>query len=297
VATSLTGAGDVATSPAPSVVAPRRARRRRTAEWTDSLLAQARALVAHRELLLLVAQREVKVRYRQTALGVLWAVAQPLSLMLVLTVFCSYFLGIRTAEIPYPLFSYVGLLPWTFLTTTLSFATPSLINQSHIITKIYFPREIVPLATVVAALVDFASAGLVLLGLLAFYQVMPTWNVLWVIPIFLIQVTLATALALLLSGLAVVYRDVRFVVPLLLQIWMFATPILYPLTSVPESIRGAYLALNPMAVVVDGYRRAVVEGRSPELTFLTIAALSSLVLLWVAYRTFKRLEKVFADLV
>jgi lipopolysaccharide transport system permease protein len=145
--------------------------------------------------------------------------------------------------------------------------------------------------------VDFASAGLVLLGLLAFYQVMPTWNVLWVIPIFLIQVTLATALALLLSGLAVVYRDVRFVVPLLLQIWMFATPILYPLTSVPESIRGAYLALNPMAVVVDGYRRAVVEGRSPELTFLTIAALSSLVLLWVAYRTFKRLEKVFADLV
>jgi lipopolysaccharide transport system permease protein len=297
VATSLTGAGDVATSPAPSVVAPRRVRRRRTAEWTDSLLAQARALVAHRELLLLVAQREVKVRYRQTALGVLWAVAQPLSLMLVLTVFCSYFLGIRTAEIPYPLFSYVGLLPWTFLTTTLSFATPSLINQSHIITKIYFPREIVPLATVVAALVDFASAGLVLLGLLAFYQVMPTWNVLWVIPIFLIQVTLATALALLLSGLAVVYRDVRFVVPLLLQIWMFATPILYPLTSVPESIRGAYLALNPMAVVVDGYRRAVVEGRSPELTFLTIAALSSLVLLWVAYRTFKRLEKVFADLV
>jgi lipopolysaccharide transport system permease protein len=266
-------------------------------EWSDSLLAHARVLLRHHELLWMLTQREIKVRYKQTLLGTLWAILQPFSLMLVLTLFFSLFIGIDSGNIPYPLFSYTGLVPWTFLVTAISFSTPSLISHAQIITKVYFPRELVPLACVLAALVDYFIAAGVLGAMLVFYGIVPTWNALYAVPLLAIQISLTTALALLLSSIAVVYRDVRFTVPLILQLWMFATPILYPVTSVPEHLRGLYLGLNPMAVVVDGYRRSVVQGQPPELLYLVSAGLISVVLLWVAYRAFKRLERVFADLV
>jgi len=276
---------------------PARPTLRNAVEWSDSLSAYLRELLHHRDLLYLVTQREITVRYKQTVLGALWAVLQPFSLMVVFTVFFSWYAGLPSDGIPFPLFTYAALLPWTFFSTALSFAVPSLIANSHIITKVYFPREIVPLSSVFAALVDFAVASIVFVGLMAFYRVSPTWNVLYVIPILMLQLTFTTALCLLLAAFTVLYRDVRFTLPLLLQIWMFATPILYPLSVVPESIRGVYLTANPMAVVVDAYRRVVLQGQPPDLTHLVSAGVISFVLLLLGYRYFKSLEREFADIV
>ena len=268
-----------------------------TIEWSDSLVAHARELLRHRELLYLVMQREIKVRYKQTALGALWAVIQPFSLMVVFTVFFSYFAKMPSDGIPYPVFSYAALLPWTFFATALSFAIPSLISNSHIITKIYFPREIIPLASVMAAFVDFLVASLIFIGLLAYYRVAPTWNALYVVPLVAIQVVFTTGICLLLSAFTVLYRDVRYTLPLLIQIWMFATPILYPVSNVPERFRVLYMTLNPMAAIIDGYRRAVVQGKPPELLYFGVAAAVSFLLLWLGYKYFKHLEREFADIV
>ena len=195
------------------------------------------------------------------------------------------------------MFTYAALLPWTFFSTALTFAAPSLIINSHIITKTYFPREIVPLSSVLAALVDFSVASLVFVGMLAFYRITPTWNVLYVVPVLMLQLTFTTAVCLLLAAFIVLYRDARFTLPLLLQIWMFATRILYPLSMVPESARGIYLIANPMAVVIDAYRRVILQGQPPALAPLATAGIISLVLLLLGYRYFKRLEREFADIV
>lgn len=266
-------------------------------EWSDSLAGHARELWRHRELLWLVTQREIKVRYKQSALGIVWAVLQPLSLMVVFTVFFSWFARMQSDGIPYPLFSYAALLPWTFFSTSLTFAIPSLIANSHIITKIYFPREIVPLASVLAAFADFVIASFVFVLLLGFYRVSPTWNLLYVLPIVLIQIAFTVGVSLLLSAFTVLYRDVRHTLPLVIQIWMFVTPILYPASVVPQRWRGWYFSLNPMAATIDGYRRAVVQGTAPQLNYLLLAAAVSALLLWAGYKYFKSLEKEFADIV
>jgi len=266
-------------------------------EWSDTLAGHARELWRHRELLWLVTQREIKVRYKQSALGIVWAVLQPFSLMVVFTVFFSWFARIASDGIPYPLFSYAALLPWTFFSTSLTFAVPSLIANSHIITKIYFPREIVPLASVLAAFLDFLIASWIFVLLLAVYRVPPTWNLLYVLPIVIIQIAFTAGVCLLLSALTVLYRDVRHTLPLLIQIWMFVTPILYPASVVPQRWRGWYFSLNPMAAIIDGYRRAVVQGIAPQLKYLLLAAVVSALLLWAGYRYFKSLEKEFADIV
>jgi lipopolysaccharide transport system permease protein len=268
-----------------------------TIEWNDSLLSHARELFKHGELLYLVTQRELKVRYKQSALGILWAVLQPFSLMLVFSVFFGHFAKWPSESIPYPLFSYSALLPWTFFATSLSFAIPSLIQNSNLITKIYFPREIVPLASVFAAFVDFLIAALIFVGMLAWYHVPPTWNLLYIFPLVIVQVLFTIGVCLLLSAFTVLYRDVRHTLPLLIQIWMFATPILYPVSTVPPRWRGLYMSLNPMAAIIDGYRRTVVMGLPPELKYLALAAGVSLLLVWAGYKYFKHLEREFADIV
>jgi lipopolysaccharide transport system permease protein len=269
----------------------------KTIEWSDSLRAHLRELLKHRELLWLVTQREIKVRYKQSSLGVLWAILQPLSLMLVLTVFYSWFARMPSDDLPYPLFSYAALLPWTFFSTALTFAIPSLIQNSHIITKIYFPREIVPLASVLTAFLDFLVASVIFVGMLIFYRVAPTWNLLYVAPLLAIQLAFTVGVCLLLSAFTVLYRDVRHTLPLVIQIWMFITPILYSASVVPARYRGWYFSLNPMAAIIDGYRRAVVMGQPPQLRFLSLAAAVSVVLVWAGYKYFKHLEREFADIV
>jgi lipopolysaccharide transport system permease protein len=268
-----------------------------TIEWSDSLLAHARELFRHRELLWLITQREIKVRYKQSLLGALWAVLQPFSLMVVFTVFFSWFARMQSDGIPYPLFSYVALLPWMFFSTSLSFAIPSLVSNSHIITKIYFPREIVPLASVLAAFLDFVIASGIFVLMIFYYRVGLTWNVLYVIPLATIQVAFTAGVCLLLSAFTVLYRDVRHMLPLLIQIWMFVTPILYPVTIVPEGWRMLYMTLNPMAIIIDGYRRAAVMGLPPQLRYLVLAAAVSGMLLWLGYKYFKHLEREFADMI
>jgi lipopolysaccharide transport system permease protein len=269
----------------------------KTIEWSDSLRAHLRELLKHRELLWLLTQREIKVRYKQSSLGVLWAILQPLSLMLVLTVFYSWFARMPSDDLPYPLFSYAALLPWTFFSTALTFAIPSLIQNSHIITKIYFPREIVPLASVLTAFLDFLVASVIFVGMLIFYRVAPTWNLLYVAPLLAIQLAFTVGVCLLLSAFTVLYRDVRHTLPLVIQIWMFITPILYSASVVPARYRGWYFSLNPMAAIIDGYRRAVVMGQPPQLRFLSLAAAVSVVLVWAGYKYFKHLEREFADIV
>jgi homopolymeric O-antigen transport system permease protein len=269
----------------------------RTGSWSGSVLAHARELIRHRELLWLITQREIKVRYKQSLLGALWAVLQPFSLMLVFTVFFSWFARMKSDGIPYPLFSYAGLLPWMFFSTSLSFAIPSLIANSHIITKIYFPREIVPLASVLAAFLDFVIASGIFVLMIIYYRVSFTWNLLYIIPLAAIQTAFTAGACLLLSAFTVLYRDVRHMLPLLIQIWMFVTPILYPVSVVPERWRTWYLALNPMAVIIDGYRRAAVQGLPPELRYLALSAVVSGLLLWLGYKYFKRLEREFADMI
>lgn len=266
-------------------------------EWSDSLAGHARELWRHRELLWLLTQREIKVRYKQTLLGVAWAVLQPLSLMAVFTVFFSWFARIESDGIPYPLFSYAALLPWTFFASSLSFAIPSLIANSHIITKIYFPREVIPLSAVLAAFLDFLIASAVFVVLLVAYRVPPSWNLFFILPIVTIQVLFTVGVSLLLSAFTVLYRDVRHTLPLLIQIWMFVTPILYPASVVPERWQGWYFSLNPMAAIIDGYRRALIQGQPPQLGYLSLAAAVSCLLVWAGYKYFKHLEREFADIV
>ncbi len=266
-------------------------------EWSDSLTGHARELWRHRELLWLLTLREIKVRYKQSVLGVAWAVLQPLSLMVVFTVFFSWFARIESDGIPYPLFSYAALLPWMFFSTSLSSSIPSLIANSHIITKIYFPREVIPLAAVLAAFLDFLIAAAAFVLLLIVYRVPPTWNLLYLIPIVAIQILFTVGVSLLLSAFTVLYRDVRHTLPLVIQIWMFVTPILYPASVVPQRWRAWYFSLNPMAAIIDGYRRTILQQQSPQLSYLLLAASVSCLLVWLGYKYFKHLEREFADIV
>jgi lipopolysaccharide transport system permease protein len=256
-----------------------------------------RNLYQYRDLLWLWTMREVKVRYKQSLLGVAWAVLQPLALTVVFTLVFSRLVRVDTAGVPYPIFAYTALVPWTLLATSLSFGIPSLVNNLNLVTKIYFPREILPLASIGAALLDFAVAALIFVGMLLVYRVGPSLYVLWVIPLLVIQVVLMAGVVLLGSAVIVFFRDMRFVVPLVTQVWMYATPIIYPSELVPERLQPFYFALNPMAGIIDGYRRILVMAQAPRVPFVGMAALISVLMLLVGYAVFKRTEPLFADLI
>ncbi len=253
-------------------------------------------LSRYRDLLWLWAAREVRVRYKQSLLGFAWAILQPLALTVMFTLVFSLLVDVDTQGIPYPIFAYVALVPWTFFSTSLSFGTPSLVNNLNLVTKIYFPREVLPLASVGAALVDFAAASVVFVGMLILYGVRPGLPALWVFPLLIIQLVLTTGVTLLGSAMIVFFRDMRFLVPLITQVWMYATPIVYPIDLVPEPLRPYYF-LNPMAGIIDGYRRALLMGRAPRTTALLLSIAISSLLLAVGYAFFKRVEPLFADLI
>ncbi len=254
------------------------------------------SLYGYRDLLWLWTMREIKVRYKQSMLGIAWAVFQPLGLTLIFTFVFSHLVRIDTGAIPYPVFSYVALVPWIFFATSLSFGTASLVNNMNLVTKIYFPREILPLASVGAAFVDFVISAVILGGMMWFYGMKLGWVSLWVIPLLLLQIALTLAVVLLGSALLVFFRDVRFVVPLLTQVWMYATPIIYPASFVPPRLRTLYF-LNPMAGIIDGYRRALLSGETPQHDAVIVGAVVTVVLLVVGYLSFKYAEPHFADLI
>jgi lipopolysaccharide transport system permease protein len=254
-----------------------------------------------RELLWFLSVRDVKVRYKQTALGVAWAVLQPLFAMVVFSVFFGRLASVPSDGLPYPLFALVGLLPWQLFAYALTQASNSLVSEQRLITKVYFPRLIVPLAAVLSGLADFAVAFVLVLLLAAGYAVAGyplavDWPVL-LLPVFVIfAVAAALAVGLWLSALNVQYRDVRYTVPFLTQMWLFLTPIAYPSSMVPEAYRPLY-GLNPMAGVVDGFRWALVGGPAPDAGLTAASAVVVVALLVGGAFYFRRLEARFADVV
>jgi len=248
------------------------------------------------DLLYTLSVHRVNVRYKQTALGVLWAVLQPLLMMVIFTAVFSVLARMPSDGRPYALFAYAALLPWTFFATSLSNGTNSLVAHTQLITKVYFPREILPLTYIVAGLFDFAIGFVVLLGLLAWYHVGLTaqaWNL---IPIVALLAAWTLAVALFLAALQVRFRDVGVALPALVQLWMFASPVIYPLGVVPAGWRTWYL-LNPMAGIVASCRSVLLQGQAPEALPLRMAVIVTVVALPLSYLFFKRAEATMADVI
>lgn len=260
------------------------------------LFSDLQELVRYRELLLSWVQRNIKVRYKQSLLGVLWAIIQPLSATVIFAVIFSRFVRVPTDGIPYPIFYYSALLPWTFSATSITFGTSCLVNNMGLVTKIYFPREILPISAVMASFVDFLIAAVIFIGMMVFYRVPMGLNWMWLPILLIVQIALTLGIVLFASALNVFYRDIRFVVPLGMQLWMYLTPIIYPLSLVPERLRALYM-LNPMATLIDSYRRIILHAQWPNAIYVLTAMAVSLGLLLVAYAYFKRVETVFADVI
>jgi lipopolysaccharide transport system permease protein len=240
--------------------------------------------------------RDVKVRYKQTVLGAAWAIIQPFFTMVVFSLFFGRLAGIPSDGVPYPIFSFAALVPWTFFANGLNQSSNSLVNSAGLITKVYFPRLAVPIATVFSGVVDFGLAFLVLLGMMLYYGLIPTINAVW-IPLFLL-LALATSLGvgLWLSAMNVKFRDVRYVVPFLAQLWMFSTPIAYPSSLLSEPWRTLY-GLNPMVGVVEGFRWALLGTDTAPGPIIIASALMALTILIGGIFYFRRMEKIFADVV
>ena len=250
----------------------------------------------YRELLFFLIWRDIKVRYKQTALGAAWAVLQPVFTMIVFSIFFGRLAGIASDGFPYPIFSYTALLPWQLFAFALTESGNSLINNQRIITKIYFPRLIVPTAAVMAGLVDFAIAFIVLLGMMVYYRITFTWAIL-TLPFFLLfAIATALAVGLWLSALNVQYRDVRYVIPFLTQFWLFITPIAYPSSLVPIWARPIY-GLNPMVGVVEGFRWALLGDQLGGGYIILISVVVVIALLVGGLMYFRRMEKTFADVI
>lgn len=250
----------------------------------------------YRELLYFLTWRDLKVRYKQTVLGVAWAVIQPFLTMVVFSIFFGGMAQVPSNGIPYPVFTYCALLPWQLFASVLSQASGSVVANERLITKVYFPRLIVPMATVLAGLVDFVIAFVVLLGMMLFYGITPTWAVV-TLPLFLLMaVATALSVGLWLSALNTQYRDVRYAIPFLIQIWLFATPVAYPSSLVPEQWRALY-GLNPMTGVVEGFRWALLGQSDSPGVLLAVSVGVVIVLLISGLYYYRRVEKTFADVV
>jgi lipopolysaccharide transport system permease protein len=257
-------------------------------------LVNLRELWAYHELLYFLTWRDVKVRYKQTLLGVVWAVLQPLLMMLIFALFFGRLVGVPSDGLPYPLFAFAGLLPWTFFAAATTASGNSLVSSANLITKVYFPRLIVPTAAVAAALVDFAITFAVLGALMVYYRVGLTWGALMLPALTLLLMALALAFGVLVSALNVKYRDIKFALPFLIQLWFFASPVIYPTSLVPERWRWV-LALNPMTGIIEGFRVALFGRTSFDWRAIAISAVITCVLLAYAVWTFRRMEKTFAD--
>ena len=255
-----------------------------------------RELWKYRELLYFMIWRDIKVRYKQTALGAAWAIIQPFFTMVVFSLFFGRLAGIPSDGVPYPIFSYAALVPWTFFANGLALSSNSLVGSANLISKVYFPRLIVPTATILSGIVDFVLAFIVLLGMMLVYGIMPTTNVIW-LPFFLL-LALITSLGtgLWLSALNVQFRDVKYIVPFLTQLWMFLTPIAYPSTMLPEPWRTLY-GLNPMAGVVEGFRWALLGTEMTVGPMIAVSVVAAVVLMFSGAFYFRRMEKTFADVV
>jgi lipopolysaccharide transport system permease protein len=250
----------------------------------------------YRELLGQLTAREIKQRYKQSVLGYAWVILNPFFQMLVMAFVFSIIMRIPDLGVPYPIYLYAGLLPWTLFSNSLISSSNSLVDNAGLLTKIYFPREIFILSTILAKMVDFALACTIFIAFMFYYQIPVTWNIFWVIPIFLIQQLFTYAIALFLAAANLFYRDIQYLLGLILLIWMYLTPVIYATEFFPAKYQWIF-KLNPMAVIINAYRQAILAGGIPNLQSLGLALLLSLGLLAITYKFFKKAEGVFADIV
>ena len=250
----------------------------------------------YRELLYFLIWRDIKVRYKQTALGASWAIIQPFMTMVVFSLFFGHLGKMPSDGLPYPIFTFAALVPWAFFANGLNQSSNSLVGSSNLITKVYFPRLIVPLASVFSGIVDFLIAFGVLLGMMLYYGLVPTLNILWLPLYVLLALVTSLGVGLWLSALNVEYRDVRYIIPFITQFWLFATPIAYPSSLLPEPWRTIY-GLNPMVGVVEGFRWALLRTNSAPGPIVAVSASAAVLILVSGAFYFRRMEKTFADIV
>jgi lipopolysaccharide transport system permease protein len=250
----------------------------------------------YRELIFFLTWRDIKVRYKQAVLGIAWAVLQPLLTMIIFTVIFGILLETPSQGLPYPLFALSALLPWQLFASALQRSSVSLVGNANLLTKIYFPRLAIPFSSVLAALVDFCVSFIVLIGVMIYYRYLPGWNVLWLPVLILMALLTALSVGLWLSALNVQYRDVQHMVPFIIQVWMYASPIVYPIDIIPEGTWRILYSLNPMVGVIQGYRWALLGGDRPDATML-ISIVVVLILFFGGLFYFRRMEKTFADIV
>jgi lipopolysaccharide transport system permease protein len=254
-----------------------------------------RELWQYRDLLYFVTRRDISVRYKQTTLGILWAVIQPFATMVVFSVFLGRLAGVPSDGIAYPVFSYLGLLPWMYFSGAVTRSAASLVNNPGLLTRVYFPRVLIPLSAILSALVDFAAASLVLGVLMLWYGITPAPTAVLLIPLVLITAFVASGVGVWLAALNVRFRDVQYAVPFLMQIWMFGTPVVYPAGIVPERWRGLF-ALNPMTGLIEGYR-SVTLGTTIDWRTLGVSVASAVVIAVLGFWQFRRVEATFADVI
>jgi len=250
----------------------------------------------YHELLFFLTWRDVKVRYKQSVLGVAWALIQPVTVMVIFSIVFGYLAKLPSEGIPYPVFTYAALLPWQLFSGALSRTSISLVGNANLLTKVYFPRLIIPLSSVGAELIDFFISFLVLLGLMLYYGIVPGWRILC-LPLFVIFLLLtAFSVGLWLSALHVQYRDVRHVIPFLVQVWMYASPVVYSVELIPPGYWRTFYGLNPLVGVIQGFRWALVGGRPPDKVVAISVGIVGLLLVGGLFY-FRRMEKTFADVV
>jgi len=255
-----------------------------------------KALWQYRELLYFLVWRDVKIRYKQTAIGASWAILQPLLSMIVFTVVFGKLAKLDSDGLPYPIFAYAGLLPWQYFAQAISNSGQSLVQSANLISKLYFPRLIVPIAATLSPLVDFVVSFVVLLGLMIWFGIPPTWKIV-VLPLFiLLALNTALAVSLFLSALYVQYRDMRYTIPFLVQFWMYASPVVYSVNLLPEQWRLLY-GLNPMVGVIEGFRWALLGKVHPNFWVMAVSAAVVLLLLGTGLIYFRRMERTFADVI
>jgi lipopolysaccharide transport system permease protein len=248
----------------------------------------------YRELLYFLVWRDIKVQYKQTVLGAAWAIIQPFFSMVIFSLVFGKVAGIPSDDIPYPVFSFAALVPWTFFANGLNKSTQSLVTGSNIVKKVYFPRLIMPISAVLSGVVDFTLAFLMLLGIMAFFGILPTASIVWLPFLLVLGASTSLGVGLWLSAMNVEFRDVRYVIPFLVQAWMYASPIVYPSSMFGEPWRTLY-ALNPMVGVIEGFRWALLGTETQPTLLIIVSTLSSLALLVSGMVYFRRMEKNFAD--
>lgn len=254
-------------------------------------------LYKYRELVFALAEREIKSRYKQSFIGFSWAIIQPLSLMLIFTFVFDRVVKIEDGNTNYSILVYSALLPWNFFSKSISYATNSLVSNRLLVTKVYFPKEVLPISLVIANIVDFIVGFLFLILLMIYYNVGLSFNLLFLLPLFLLQVFFTLGVSLFLSALNVFFRDVSSALPLLIQVWMYGCPIIYSTNIIPEKYIDYYMILNPLSPIIEAYKDIIVRTTTPNITYLFASIVTTIMLNIVVYKFFKKSEKTFADII